>query len=106
MTATLMTRTDRVKRFVLFGALIGAAASLVVSLLMDILYADALNGTWRDAIARDFSRMFSSSVSANSPVVYVAFLVILGILAGVGALFGAFCSVVIYRFFAFMDKED
>ena len=86
--------------------MVGAAASIAVSLLMDLLYADALNGTWRDAIARDFNRMFSAAFTADSPVVYLAFLVILAILAGVGALFGALCSMVIYRFFSFMDKDD
>jgi len=101
-----MSSAYRVKRFVLAGAIVGAAASVTVSLLMDLLYADALNGTWRDAIARDFNHIFSSTLTPHSPVVYVAFIFILGILGGIGALLGAVCAMVIYRFFSFMDKDD
>ncbi len=45
------------KRMVIYiGAGVGATLALVTSLLMDILFAGSLRGTWREAIARGHSR--------------------------------------------------
>jgi len=99
-------RTDRARRLVLIGAAVGAALSLTISLLMDVLYADALQGTWRDAIAKDFNQFFSLSLTRDSFLVYLGFMVILAILALVGAFLGAGFSVFVQRFLSFMGEKD
>ncbi len=48
-----MQEDRRLKLVLLLGALGGAALSVAIALLMDVLYADSLGGTWRDAIAGD-----------------------------------------------------
>ena len=94
------------KRLVVLGAWLGAALSLCVTLLMDVLYADALKGTWRDAIAKDFGSLFGSPMTSNSPVVYVGFIVILALMAAVGAVFGVLFSVLIVRFLSFLGSNE
>ena len=95
----------RAKKFLLFGAIFGGLLSVVISVLMDVLFADALKGTWRDAIAKDLNTFLSLGVSAHSIIVYVAFLVVLAILAAFGAFMGFIFSFFLYKFFSFLTGK-
>jgi len=98
-------RDNRAKKFFLIGSCVGAALSVAVALLMDSVYADTLKGTWRDAIAKDMGKLFHSTLSPDSIIVYALFLLILLALAAIGGFFGAAGSVFIYRFLKFMGED-
>lgn len=97
-----MPDEKRLKRFLIVGSVIGAVMALTISLLMDALFADSLNGTWRDAIVSDLHNFFKMNVTVNSPIVFVAFGIILIVLSGVGAFMGMIFTFFIIRFFAFL----
>lgn len=100
-----MEDSRRAKKYLLFGAIIGGILSLSITLLMDTFYADALNGTWRDAIARDLNTFLSLGVSSSSFIVYVMFGVVLAIMAGFGSFMGFIFSFFLYKFFAFLGSK-
>ncbi len=95
----------KAKRFLLFGAILGGLFSLAISILMDVQFADALKGTWRDAIAKDLNTCFSLGVNAHSIIVYIVFLIVLGILIAFGAFMGFIFSFFLYKFFSFISSD-
>ncbi len=95
----------RAKKFLLFGAILGGLLSVVISVLMDVLFADALKGTWRDAIAKDLNTFLSLGVDSHSIIVNIAFLVVLAILAAFGAFMGFIFSFFLYKFFSFLTGK-
>ncbi len=95
----------RAKRFLLAGAIVGGIMSVAVSLLMDTIYADSLQGTWRDAIAKDLNTFLSLGVSSGSVIVYVVFFFVLGLLAAFGAFLGFIFSFFLYKFFSFLGGK-
>jgi len=95
----------RAKRYLLFGAIVGGILSLAITLLMDNFYAGAMNGTWRDAIARDLNTFFSLGVSSASFIVYVMFAFVLAIMTAFGSFMGFIFSFFLYKFFAFLGSK-
>jgi hypothetical protein len=95
----------RAKQFLLFGTILGAIISVGISILMDVLLADTLQGTWRDAIAKDVNTFLHLGVTPHSIVVYVLFVVVLGILAAFGAFIGFIFSFFLYKFFSFLTSQ-
>jgi hypothetical protein len=87
------------KRFLLCGAVSGGILSLVISLMMDSLFADSLQGTWRDAIAKDLNTFLSLGVTSGSFIVYAVFIFVLGILSAFGAFLGFIFSFFLYKLF-------
>jgi hypothetical protein len=92
----------RLKRYLLVGAIIGGLMSVAISLLMDTLFADSLNGTWRDAIVSDLNNFFKVQVATSSPLVFIVLGVILLVLGGFGAFMGIIFTFFIYKFFSFL----
>jgi hypothetical protein len=92
----------RLKRYLLIGAIIGGLISVAISLLMDTLFADSLNGTWRDAIVSDLNNFFKVKVTTSSSLVFIVFGVILLVLGGFGAFMGIIFTFFIYKFFSFL----
>ncbi len=95
----------RAKKFLLGGAIVGGIMSLSISLMMDMVFADSLQGTWRDAIAKDLNTMFALGVSSGSIVVSLVFIVILAILAAFGAFMGSIFSFFLYKFFGLLGRQ-
>lgn len=95
----------RAKKILLAGAIVGGIISVAVSLLMDTIYADSLQGTWRDAIAKDLNTFLSLGVSSGSIIVNIVFIFVLGILAAFGALLGFIFSFFLYKFFSFLGSK-
>jgi hypothetical protein len=100
-----MEDRGRAKRYLLFGAIIGGILSLSITLLMDTFYADVLNGTWRDAIAKDLNTFFSLGVSSASFIVYAMFGVVLAIMTAFGSFMGFIFSFFLYKFFEFLSSK-
>ncbi len=100
-----MEDREKAKRFLRAGAIIGGLFSLTITLLMDTLYADTFQGTWRDAIAKDLNTLLSLGVSSDSFLVTIFFLIVLAILAGFGAFMGFIFSFFLYRFFHFLGSK-
>ena len=100
-----MDDSGKAKKFLLFGAIVGGVMGLAISLLMDTLYADTLQGTWRDAIAKDLNTFFSLGVSSGSIIVYAVFIVVIGILTAFGAFMGFIFSFFLYQFFRFLTHK-
>ena len=94
------------RKLLLIGSLIGGLLSVAIALLMDILFSDALQGTWRDAISHDLHRLFSLNTTPDSIIVYVIFIFILLILFIIGALFGSIFTMLIYRFMKFLGGAE
>ena len=100
-----MDERRRAKKFLLGGAIVGGIMSLSISLMMDMLFADSLQGTWRDAIAKDLNTIFSLGVSSESIIVGLAFIVILAILSAFGAFMGFIFSFFLYKFFGLLSRQ-
>ena len=100
-----MNDPGKAKKFLLGGAVIGGIISLAISLLMDSMYGDSFQGTWRDAIAIDLNTFFSLGVSKNSILVNIMFVFVLGILSAFGAFLGFIFSFFLYKFFSFLSNK-
>ena len=100
-----MQEDKKLKLVLLLGALGGAALSVAIALLMDVLYADSLGGTWRDAIAGDAEKLFSVSLSPEGLVVTVLFTFILAVLGAFGALMGMMFSVFVFKLIGLLTRE-
>ncbi len=100
-----MEDIGRAKRYLLFGAIIGGILSLSMTLLMDTFYADVLNGTWRDAIAKDLNTFLALGVSSSSFIVYITYGFVLAIMTAFGAFMGFIFSFFLYKFFEFLSSK-
>jgi hypothetical protein len=87
------------KKAVIIGATIGALASLGAALSMDLYLAGSIQGTWWDAAAKDVNRMFGPSCGKNSFAIALVLVLVMGFLAGFGALLGAAGGLMMNRFF-------
>jgi hypothetical protein len=87
------------KKAVIIGATIGALASLGAALSMDLYLAGSIQGTWWDAAAKDVTRMFGPSCGKNSFAIALVLVLVMGFLAGFGALLGAAGGLMMNRFF-------
>ena len=99
-----MTHEKRLKQYLIIGAVIGGLLSLTITLLMDVIFAESLDGTWRDAIVSDLHNLFNIQLSVNSPIVFIVFGVILVVLSGFGAFMGMIFTFFIYKFFSFLKS--
>lgn len=96
----------KAKKFLLSGAVIGGIISLAITLLMDRIYSEPFQGTWRDAIAKDLNTFFSLGVSAKSILVNIIFVFVLGILSAFGAFLGFIFSFFLYKFFSLLTSKS
>lgn len=100
-----MSEDRRFRLVLLLGAIGGAALAVAITLLLDVLYADALGGTWRDAIAKDMETFFSVSLQPEGFAVTVLFLLIIAILGLFGAFMGSLFSVFVFKFIELLTRE-
>ena len=92
------------KRFLITGAIVGGILAITITLLMDVFFAESLNGTWRDAIVSDLHNFFKITVTISSPIVFVVFGIILIVLSGFGAVMGMIFTFFIIKFFSFLKS--
>ncbi len=92
------------KKAVIIGAALGAVITLAIALGMDLFMSDTLQGTWREAAAKDVTRMFGPSCGQNSFAVILVLVLVMGFLAGFGALLGAAAGAMMNRFFKVVLK--
>ena len=92
------------KRSLIIGAVGGALFSMGIALSMDIFFADTLQGTWRDAAAKDVTKIFGESCGQNWFAVTLMLVVVLGFLAAFGAVLGVIGGFFLNRFFKFVLK--
>ena len=95
----------KAKRFLYAGAIVGGLLSFALTLLMDTLYADSLQGTWRDAIAKDLNTFFHLGVTSHNIFVYLIFVLILALLSAFGAFMGFIFSFFLYKFFSLLGSK-
>ena len=98
------SKSKRKRIVVIIGASAGAILSLVTSLLMDLLFADSLQGTWREAIVNDLENVFSITMAPDSVVVYLLFILVMVFLSLIGAGIGAFFALIVYKFISFLES--
>lgn len=87
------------KKAVIIGAVLGGLVTLGIALSMDLFFSDTFQGTWRDAAAKDVTRMFGPACGQNAFVVMFVLVCVLGFLAGFGAMLGAAAGLLMNRFF-------
>jgi hypothetical protein len=92
------------KKAVLIGAAAGGLITLGIALSMDLFFSDTLQGTWRDAAAKDVTRMFGPAWGQNSCAVMTLLIIVMSFLAAFGALLGAAAGLMMNRFFKFILK--
>jgi membrane protein YqaA with SNARE-associated domain len=92
------------KKAVLIGAILGGLVTLGIALSMDLFFSDTLQGTWKDAAAKDVTRMFGPACGQNAFAVMLVLILVMGFLAGFGAMLGAAAGLVMNRFFRFLTK--
>jgi hypothetical protein len=92
------------KKAVLIGAALGGLATLGIALSMDLFFADTLQGTWRDAAAKDVTKMFGPACGQNVFAVMFVLVLVMAFLAAFGALLGAAAGLVMNRFFKIVLK--
>lgn len=92
------------KKAVIIGAAGGALVSLGTALSMDIFLSGEMQGTWWDAAAKDVTKMFGPSCGQNFFAVGLVLLLVMGFLAGFGAMLGAAAGAMMNRFFKVVLK--
>ena len=92
------------KKAVIIGAVIGAVITLGAAMAMDSVLSGSLEGTWRDAAARDVARMFGPACGQNLFAVTLMLVSVMAFLAVFGALLGIVGGVIINRFFRMLLK--
>ncbi len=92
------------KKAIIIGAAAGAVITLGTALSMDILFSDTFQGTWRDAAAKDVTRMFGPACGGNWFAVTLMLVLVMGFLAAFGAALGVVAGVIMNRFFKFLVK--
>ncbi len=93
------------KKAIIIGAAAGAVITLAIALSMDLfISSDALQGTWREAAAKDVTRMFGPSCGQNAFAVMLMLILVMGFLAAFGALLGAAAGLIMNRFFKLVLK--
>ncbi len=92
------------KKAIIIGAAAGALVTLGTALSMDVFFSDTFQGTWRDAAAKDVTRMFGPACGRNAFAVYAVLVFVMGFLAGFGAIMGAAAGVIMNRLFKFVLK--
>ncbi len=92
------------KKAVIIGAAIGALITLGTALSLDVFFSDTLQGTWRDAAAKDVTKMFGPSCGQNWFAVTLVLVLTMSFLAGFGASLGAAAGVIMNRFFKLVGK--
>jgi hypothetical protein len=92
------------KKAILIGAVIGALVTLGTALSLDIFFSETFQGTWRDAAAKDVSKMFGPSCGQNWFAVTLVLVFVMTFLAGFGALLGVIAGVIMNRFFKLLVK--
>jgi hypothetical protein len=71
---------------------------------MDLFFSDTFQGTWRDAAAKDVTRMFGSACGQNYFAVTLVLVFVMSFLAGFGAILGAAAGLIMNRFFKLVIK--
>ena len=92
------------KKAVIIGAVLGAVVTLGIALSMDLFFADTLQGTWKDAAAKDVTKMFGPKCGQNTVAVLLMLGFVMSFLAGFGAVMGAAAGLFMNRFFRFLHK--
>ena len=92
------------KKAVNIGAATGAFLSLGTALSMDIFLSGTFQGTWWDAASKDVSRMFGPAWGQNVFLIALVLVLVMGFLAGFGALLGAASAFIMNRFFKMVLK--
>lgn len=92
------------KKAVLIGAASGALLTLGIALSMDLFFSDTLQGTWRDAAAKDVAKMFGQACARNGFAVMLVLAVVMAFLAAFGAVLGAAAGLIMNRFFKLLFK--
>jgi hypothetical protein len=94
----------RFKRSLIIGAVLGALVTLGAALAMDVVLSDSLQGTWRDAAAKDVTKMFGPSCGQSWVAVTLMLMTVMGFLAAFGAGLGVIAAVIMHRFFRALLK--
>ncbi len=92
------------KKAIIIGAAAGALITLGTALSMDVFFSDTFQGTWRDAAAKDVTRVFGPACGQNYFAVTLVLVSVMGFLAGFGALLGVVAGVIMNRFFKLLIK--
>ena len=92
------------KKAVIIGAAAGALFTLGMALFLDLFFADMLQGTWRDAAAKDVTRMFGPSCGKSYFAVTLVLVAVMGFLAGFGAMLGAAAGAIMNRFLRLLTR--
>lgn len=99
-----MASDKGLRKAIIIGAVIGAAVTLGVALSMDYFLSDSLQGTWRDAAAKDVAKMFGPACGRNWFAVTLMLVSVMAFLACFGAVLGVAAAVIMNRFFKFILK--
>lgn len=100
-----MSERKKLKTLIRAGAALGALASVGIALMMDVMFADSMGGTWRAAISDDFQALFAMDYPPGSFPVTLVFIAIMLVLGLFGALMGTAFVAFIYKFIQMLVKE-
>jgi multisubunit Na+/H+ antiporter MnhB subunit len=92
------------KRSLIIGAVLGALVTLGAALAMDVVLSSSLQGTWRDAAAKDVTKMFGPACGRSWFAVTLVLVTVMGFLAAFGAVLGIIAAVIMHRFFRALLK--
>ena len=92
------------KRAIIIGAILGAVVTVGAALAMDTVLSSSLQGTWRDAAAKDVTKMFGPACGQNGFAVTLVLVLVMGFLALFGAVLGIIAAVIMNRFFRILLK--
>lgn len=87
------------------GAVIGGILGVGIALTMDMLLGSGLGGSWKEAVASDLNRLFSTSFTPDSLVVYAGVVLVVGFIGAFGAGAGGVFVSLIARVFDALTRE-
>lgn len=92
------------RKAIIAGGIFGGVLSVLISIMMDFMVSESLEGTWRDAIVHDLDKFFSVNITPDSFIAYVLFILVLLLLAVIGAGIGAVFSYIIFKFLELLSS--
>jgi hypothetical protein len=96
----------RRKRILILGTVIGGGASLAVFFMLDVMFSEMQQGTWRDAIANDLNKFLSASHTPDSLIVYVVYFITMLFLFAFGSFLGIVFCMFIEKFMMFLGGDE
>ena len=93
-----------VKISIISGCNFGAVLGVVVALMLDFITGNALGGGWYESVQHDVGMMFGPVWADKQWFIYSGIVVVIALIASIGAIIGAFFGAIVGTVFSGLVK--